>query len=197
MKIFVFLFIAFICCSCRRSLDSKRVPTDSLKWDKNKKLEFLTYGLPRPSDEKNAADIISKKWGFRTKSVAGCLVTEKLVDSVRWHNEMVENALIAKLGIKWNNKYHREVDRELKLDRKVIRLLDLQKRNIIKRRELEKEGNDLHYNLWPLENGQGYEVYATGWGEIKGKSKYVTYFKYNVNLNDSSVKLISDIISIY
>jgi len=191
MRIYITILIALVYCSCRRSIDNS-FKVETMKWDKNKKLEFLTYGMPGDATLGNAADVVSDKWGFRTKGVGNCLVTQRFVDSVGSHNDMVNRALVNKFGKNWRNKYSKEVDAELAYEKEAIKLLDKQSGNVIKRKELEKKGDGLHYYLWPAKDAKTYEVLATGWGEIDGKNEYVMYYKYIVNLEKSSVKLVSD-----
>ena len=70
-------------------------------------------------------------------------------------------------------------------------LLDKEKRITIKQTALLKEGNALQYHFKKLTNGT-YIVSVTGWGQIKGKDAYVSYFRYLVDIENKQVKLTSD-----
>ncbi|MBS7564169.1 hypothetical protein KHS38_07105 [Mucilaginibacter sp. Bleaf8] len=165
------------------------------KADSTESTLFYTYGLPGPAESENATSVVAAKWGFGYKSVAGCTVSEKLVDSVQKHNEQVEEGLIKKYGKDWRARFNKEAATELAAHKRVIALLDKQKQNIHKRTELEKEGNELQYYISPAGKEQLYEAKAVGWAKINGKEAYVSYYKYIVDLNNATVKLVSDTIT--
>lgn len=58
---------------------------------------FLTYGLPNFHREE-IEKTVNKKWKIKTVRVAGCEVTQELVDSVRSENEKTDLALQKRYG---------------------------------------------------------------------------------------------------
>jgi hypothetical protein len=181
------VLVIIACCSCKRQ--SHR--SDSIKWGGNK-LVFYTYGAPEAPIRKNATNVVAAKWGFGYKSVAGCLVNKALTDSVQRHNNMVEQALVEKYGKAWNIRFDKEVNAELAAQQKVTALLNKQQLNLHKRAILNKEGKGLNYYIKPVNDNQLYQVSAEGWLDTKGKPTYVSYFRFRVDLKNSTVKLLSD-----
>ena len=189
-NLFPFAMMALMFSACFNKKHNDKI----FKWDKHKKLVFLTYGMPIPGDRRNAENVIANKWGFYTKSVAGCIVTKQLTDSVADHNKLVQQAMNERFGKGWDKKFEREVARELTIQQKVIVLLDKLPSNIKKRLELEKEGNGLHYYLSPAKDTLLYNADAEGWGTVKGKYVWVSYYRYLVDVKHLTVKILSDTI---
>jgi hypothetical protein len=160
--------------------------------DSNKKFRLLTYGGPPDLECRiNAKTVVADKWGLEFVSAAGCEVTEELVDSVDRHNEKVEALIEAKLGKSWQVTFDKEVNEERRKQKVVYDLLDNEKIILDKQKALEKEGNGLHYQFKKRNNGT-YFVRVSGWGKIKGKDTYVSYFRYVVDIEKEQVKLTSD-----
>ena len=160
--------------------------------DSNKKLRLLTYGGPPDLECRiNAKNVVADQWGLEFVSAAGCEVTEELVDSVDRHNKKVEALIEAKFGKSWQVTFDKEVNEERKKQKVVYDLLDNEKRILDKQKALEKEGNGLHYQF-KKRNNESYFVRVTGWGKIKGKDTYVSYFRYVVDIEKKQVKLTSD-----
>jgi hypothetical protein len=185
----IFIVFVLICSSC---IGHKKHNKEVLKWDSHKKLEYWVYGLPGPMYRQVAEEVVANKWGFTYKRVAGCMVTQKLQDNVKLHNESVNLALTDKFGKNWEAREAKEEDAEFVTEAKVIALLDKLKKNQVKRNQLEKEGNGLDYDMQPLSNSLQYNVSANGWGTIKGKDAWVSYYRYLVDLQNNTVKQLSD-----
>lgn len=159
--------------------------------DKGEKLRLLTYGIPPDFASENAQSVIAEKWGLEFYRVGGCTLTEELVDSVRRHNKKIEELIEKKYGKSWEVTFDKEVNEELNKQKIAYSLLDKEKRIRIKQTALLKEGNALQYHFKKLTNGI-YIVSVTGWGQIKGKDAYVSYFRYLVDIENKQVKLTSD-----
>lgn len=158
----------------------------------NKKLRLLTYGGPPDLEcSVNATNVVADQWGLEFVSAAGCEVTEELVDSVDRHNKKVEALIEAKFGKSWQLTFDKEVNEERKKQKVVYDLIDNEKRILDKQKALEKEGNGLHYQF-KKRNNDTYFVRVSGWGKIKGKDTYVSYFRYVVDIEKKQVKLTSD-----
>jgi hypothetical protein len=177
-----------IFCSC------KNVTTktdEAFKWDEHKPLEYLTYGLPEPMETKNAEKVVSDKWHIKFKSVAGCIVTPKLKDSIEQHNQRVSKALEVKFGKKWNERFDKEVIIELAAEKRVIGLLNKQQLIVTKRKALEKEGDELYYFISPVKDSL-YHVSAEGYKPHGNTVEWVSFYRYDVNLKTLEVKLLND-----
>jgi hypothetical protein len=176
------LMIIFISCNEKTKKDVKENKTD---------FTLLTYGLPN-MERQNSNYIIAKKWGITFYPVAGCVVTEELQDSVNTINTIVNKNIENKYGKKWREKFEREVDAEFEKEKIVSEIIDNVSYIKKKDKEMELEGNGLHYSMAPKENADEYKVSVQGWGKINKKDEWVTYYKMNVNYKTKEVKLISD-----
>lgn len=185
------VFILFAASCIKRHKGDDEV----FKWDKNKKLDILIAGLPEPLSQQNADQVVAARWGFRYKRVAGCMVTQRLNDSIDQHNKKVFEALTEKFGKDWDKREQKEQDAELLTEKKVIVLLNQLKQNKQKQAELYKQGNGLDYWMEESNIKLQYIVNADGWDKIKGEDEWVRYYKYMVDLNNNSVKMISDTIT--
>ncbi|GAA4334822.1 hypothetical protein GCM10023149_42380 [Mucilaginibacter gynuensis] len=188
MRISYFLVMSLIVLSLSACENIGKKP----KSGRDTSLTILTYGLPGPRDLRNAEEITANRWGISYKSVAGCIVSQSLRDSVKEHNSDVYERIEKKFGKNWRSKFETNVNSELIIVNRITTFLNKENTNIKKRLELEKESNGLHYTIRPMKNDTIYEALATGWGEINGKSEYVMYYKYAVNIKTSSVKMVSD-----
>lgn len=152
---------------------------------------ILTYGLP-DFERHNSREVIAEKWKINFKAVAGCLVSQELIDSVKKHNEIVDRKLEIKYGKNWEVKFYQEVDIEFKKEQIITKLLD--RIDYIKKKdgELDKEGNGLHYLMTPIDNSDNYNVSVQGWGKWEGKYEWLKYFKLIVNYKSKKIKLISN-----
>jgi hypothetical protein len=152
---------------------------------------FLTYGLP-DMERQNSRNIISKKWGINFKSVAGCMVSEELVDSIKLVNEKVDRNIELKFGKDWNTKFEKEIGEEFEKEKIVTQILD--KVDFIKKKDdqMHLEGNGLHYYMTPIENSTDYNVSVEGWGKIKDKDTWVSYYRMTVNYKTKNNKLLDD-----
>ena len=183
---FILLFVLTGCIQ-----NSQTDKQKSVQLDTNKNLRLLTYGKPPVMERQSAEKVIADKWGIEYFGVAGCVVTQELIDSVEKNNKEVEVLIENKYGKSWQTKFDKEVEEELIKQKVASSLLDKEKIIITKRKELEKEGNGLHYRFQPI-NKSEYKVSATGWGQINGKDEYVSYFRYVVDIENEKVKLTSD-----
>lgn len=74
------------------------------------KFRWLTAGIP-PSDEYiTARDSVTKKWGIDYVTVAGCIVSESLMDSINTHNDSVGKLLRMRFGDDWNDRFQSDVN---------------------------------------------------------------------------------------
>ena len=161
--------------------------------DTNKKLRLLTYGEPPDLEGRNAENVIADKWGIEYYSVAGCNVTQELIDRVDKHNKEVEVLIESKFGKSWQSSFDKEVKEELIKQKIASSLLDKEEIINKKQKELAKEGNGIHYRFQPI-NKNEYKASVTGWGQINGKDEYVSYFRYLVNIENKKIKLTSTIL---
>lgn len=102
--LFGMIALALICCKGKDGSSSEKENTipDHL-YDK-----ILTYGLPN-TERQILSDGISEKWKILQVDVAGCEVTQKLMDSVAAENSRTYANLESKYGRDWKERYERDL----------------------------------------------------------------------------------------
>lgn len=191
LKFILFLFIS-ICltlfCNAQDSTASKNSKVDNFT--------LFTSGLP-DMQQRNARDVVSKKWEIKFLLVAGCMVPKELRDSIRKHNLTVNKNIEEKYGTGWRDTFEKEVAIEFDKQQIVTNILDsvsfIQKKD----QEMQLEGNGLHYYMKPIGNSKTYAVFVNGWDKINGEDVWVTYYKMKVNLKKRTAKLVSNTIKQY
>ncbi len=155
------------------------------------KYRLLTYGLPNFGMQ-NAEYVVAEKWGIEYYAVAGCVVSQELIDSVEKHNDAVEPLIKKKYGEDWYKKFQKEVEAEYEIEQKVIALLDQLDYIVKKKQELDKEGNGLDYTMSPVKKTSKYEVSVSGWGILNGQPEWVSYYRLLVDHQKKTVQLLDD-----
>ncbi|MEO8405928.1 MAG: hypothetical protein ABI480_15080 [Chitinophagaceae bacterium] len=176
----ILMVVSLQCISCNGR-------TKSLK----QQFLLLTYGLP-DFDRQNSTNVVADKWGIRFRTVAGCIVTQELENMVEEQNRSVEPLIAKKYGKDWKDKFYKEVEAEFEIEKKVTALVDSISYIKQKQTDMEKQGNGLHYIMSPDADADRYNVWVQGWGEWKGKDKWVTYYTFLVDYQTKSVNLLSD-----
>jgi len=165
-------------------------------YDNKGRLVYLTYGFPLVPITENAQRVTANRWGFTYKSVAGCLVTRELMDSVGVHNSLVSGILIKSHGRSWGHKFDDEVLSEYKREESIDTII----RNLtyVKKKDtlLKKEGNGLHLKMDPIPGTTEYDVEATGWLISNNTPKWVNYYRLRVDYQSGAVVLISNKIEV-
>lgn len=81
----------------------------------NGKVRLLTYGLQLTDD--NQAAEVAREFGFEQQAVAGCEVTEVLMNGVAQYNAVVEDYLAGKHGQDWREKFDHQLSEQRKKQR--------------------------------------------------------------------------------
>jgi hypothetical protein len=68
------------------------------------------YGFASYGDYEKIRDSIGKIWNIDYQLVAGCVVTETFVDSIRFLNDRTKKNLALKYGLDWEEHFFAEVD---------------------------------------------------------------------------------------
>lgn len=155
-------------------------------------LTILEYGLPPGNDYLNARATVADEWGLRFKRVAGCIVSDSLVDSVKKHNDSVYSQIVNGYGEYWETRFEKEVEKELEVQKKARALIDKQAYIARLDSTLGTEGNGLHYYLTPEQPKTVYSAKVLGYGDLKGETELVTYYELTINLKTRDVKIDSD-----
>lgn len=181
----LFLFLIFSCKSGVHKGDKQPNVDTTLK--------ILTYGLPN-REQQRAMNTVAKKYGFHYFGVAGCVVSENLLDSVNRENKRVYEILGQKFGKDWRLKLASEVDTMKRLQANVEELVKKENYIIDKENELEKDGNGLEYLVDPTDKQNFFTVKVYGWGQWNGEMELIVYYKLNVDLTDKKVTKISSVL---
>ena len=85
--------------------------------DQTPQFTIYTYGL-RSWVQSNPQYTVAKKYGIVYKSVAGCIVSKELVDSVQKHNDEVYHQLEKKYGPGWKASFEKQIDSLERIEKK-------------------------------------------------------------------------------
>ncbi|MET0300697.1 MAG: hypothetical protein ABW036_13075 [Flavitalea sp.] len=96
------------------TINTTEITKDSL-------LTMLSYGLPARGIYGETVHQVALKYGFRYYAVAGCVVTEQLVDSVRKENEKVSMKIAVMHGINWKEQFEKDVQVQLEINKEAIK----------------------------------------------------------------------------
>jgi len=184
-SILFLLVIALVSC------DKHRGKGDPVKQTQPQKLEIEIYGKPAGEEKIYARSIVAAKWGLQYKYL-GCVISPLKAFSVDHHNEKVGAIMAGKFGKNWKTKLDSLVDKEYMAQNRAEALLNKQKLTIAKRQQMGADSVFMEYYLLPQKDSLVYQAYVNGWQEIKGKNHFLCYYKYMVDLKNSSVKLYSD-----
>ena len=160
-------------------------------------MTILEFGFPPGNDYLNARATISENWDIQFNTVAGCMVTEQLVDSVKKHNEITYSQIIDKYGKDWETRFDNEVEKELQVQRQIRELIDNEIYIAKLDSTLGTKGNGLLYYLTPENPKAIYSAVVFGWGDWNGKTELVTYYKLTIDINKEKVRIDSDKIELH
>lgn len=143
---------------------------------------FLSYGFPNIEKDR-LKNLISSKWKIKYERVAGCTVTQELMDSVRAENEKTDIALQKKYGKNWKEKYEKDIQEALM---KQVDIMDVLITNQMFRKELvshQIEIDNVEKDAEELGRPNFYKVNIY-------KNHSVIAFTVNVDIKNRTVKLI-------
>ena len=104
MRLCLLCFFLFML-SCNRTNQkhgNNNASTDTLP-------RILTYGL-KDKNRWEAVQLVAARYGFTYYSVAGCVVSHALMDSVKRENQIVYAVLDYRLGKNWQQRFLQDVD---------------------------------------------------------------------------------------
>ncbi|MBX7240699.1 MAG: hypothetical protein K1X92_03040 [Bacteroidia bacterium] len=79
-------------------------------------LRLLITGIPPVPEYENARDTIARKWGIQFIWVAGCIVSEKLADSIDRCNLEMEKRMQEKYGKDWYLQFDKDIRNQIIAD---------------------------------------------------------------------------------
>jgi hypothetical protein len=136
-------------------------------------VSFHSYGLVRGGGDAPRA-IVAQRWHIEYITVAGCLVTEGLIDSARRHNAATEAILVRRHGKDWQKRFDADVASEAKRQKAITQRLDSSAEIRTLRSRLRKDSNTPWYLFAFDEKAKLYTVTVKAWNEKAGD--YKTYY---------------------
>lgn len=113
MKKLLYFTLIFLAISCETKIE-KPNSGEIAKSTKPDIPAFLVYGELPPVDYAEDQDsTTTKKFGFVVKRVAGCEVTNSLLDSVHTINKESDEKMIAKYGENWKENFEKKSNLKL------------------------------------------------------------------------------------
>lgn len=148
-------------------------------------LKLLTYGMGVRWDKEQSMSAIEKKYGFRRFSVAGCLVSKELVDSVNKHNDSIIRLLQERHGKDWKYRFNAEVDA---LHKKEVKAIQLVKDYMVAHNTTIKDLSTLDFLI--EETANQHQVRLICFRELfTPRVRTIAYFAAIVDLHSKSVAL--------
>ncbi len=119
--------------------------------------------------------MVAKRWHVEYVSVAGCLVTEGLVDSAQRNNAATEAALARRHGKDWRQRFDAEIAAETARQKAITQRLDSSAEIKALRGRLKKEYNSPWYQFSFDEREKVYVVDVKAWDKKAGdyRTQYV------------------------
>ena len=143
-------------------------------------VSFHTYGLVRGGGDAPRA-LVAKRWHIEYVTVAGCLVTEELVDSAHKHNARTEAILGRRHGTEWRKKFDAEVAAEATRQKAITSRLDSSAEIKALRTKLKNDYNTPWYQFSFDERSRMYVVDVKTWDKKTGD--YRTQYVLTAGLN--------------
>ncbi|RYY17726.1 MAG: hypothetical protein EOO04_25020 [Chitinophagaceae bacterium] len=160
-------------------------------------LVMLTYGLPVGGATAMARRDIARAFGFSYHAVAGCVVTESLLDSVRIVNRQTIASIAALHGKDWEQRFEKEVDVLTTRYTRALKLASGDPLIISRTTQLEKKQEYLALDVVGI-SPEGFvllEAYSFRWSGDKGQK--VVYSHLIVDLKRSVVSLTDQVERVY
>ena len=114
VKRILFLFTVFsVIISCIKKADKQTILVNNTNSVKNETVVFLNYGMIIPGYALEIDSVKTKKFGFIIKNVAGCEVTDALLDSIKTNNEASNLKMKTKYGKNWQLDFEKTAKMKL------------------------------------------------------------------------------------
>jgi len=183
MKIYLWLgTLAVLFCLQGNAVTARDIRNDTTP-------TILTYGF-RIMELERARNVVAQKYGFRFFTVAGCIVTQQLMDSINKENDATYAILEKQLGKNWEKRFDNEVEKVKKIQYRIEALAMKEAYIIARQQELAKHNNNLYFLITPLPNSREWEVKAYGW-ETEEYTEQMIFYKMKADLRRKKIELLS------
>ncbi len=163
------------------------VPGIALAAEDTAHVSFQTYGFVNgPGDAARA--LVARRWHIGYQAVAGCIVTQELIDSAKTHNAQAEAMLARRHGKDWRRRYEADIEAEQKRQRIITAKLNRSTEIQVLRSSLKKDYNAPWYRFDFDEQRKLYTVDVQAWD--KQARNYRTYYILTAGLNHWELRKI-------
>jgi len=143
-------------------------------------VSFHTYGLVNgPGDAARA--LVARRWHIDYKAVAGCMVTQELIDSAKTQNAHSDAILAKRHGADWKQRFDADIKAEATRQQIITKKLDSSAEVQALRSKLKKEYNSPWYRFDFDDYNKLYTVEVKAWDQKAGD--YKTYYVLTAGLN--------------
>ncbi len=163
----------------------------------NQTITILEYGFPRTNEYRNAQATVGERWAIEFRSVAGCMVTHEIIDSVAQHNEQSYTHIIDKFGPDWREQFNEEVKLELSSQLKVRELINSQNYIMSLDSTLRAKRKTLFYLLKAEDSDKVYSAIIFGSGEWTDKPLFLQYYLLKIDLMSETVEIENDVVELF
>jgi hypothetical protein len=143
---------------------------------------ILTYGFPYDTQRK-AIKFVGKKWGIELYTVADCVVSKKLIDSVETIHTKLWKKMDSIHGVDSEKRFRNEVIAEMKKIEKVNKIFE-RDRNIKKLlRKIERAKRQASPNLEDVSDDGNIYYWTVNSFEINYSSEFRSKHEFMVRIN--------------
>jgi hypothetical protein len=184
-KSFLFAWLATGIVSCGKGSGIPSFKEEKIQ-SKDAYFKVLGYGYPN-TGRQELMEGISEKWKIKHLDVAGCAVTQELMDSIDIENKKTYAAIEKKYGKDWKIRYEKDLD---DYAMKRVDIMDVLITNRLFREQIKKcniEVDGVDKEVKQLNNSEVYEVKVYGYDENNRKNDCCTL---HVDTKNRKVNLI-------
>ena len=154
-------------------------------------LEFYTFGFANVGANPSRARV-ARRWGISYRSIAGCVVSQELIDSAHAHNRAVEAELAENHGADWKLRFEREVGEAAALDSIIQRATWKNPAIAAAQKTLDRAGAALLFEPGALATDSTVEVVAYAYDQWEGQPAFVTRFTVKVDTKSAEAEIVNN-----
>ncbi|NRD24867.1 hypothetical protein HNV10_16555 [Winogradskyella litoriviva] len=152
---------------------------------------ILTYGLPN-FDYQKAMEFVGKKWGIELYPVAGCMVSQELMDSVKIVNKKLWKKMDSIHGMDSEKKFLKETVAEMKRINEAQKIFDSDRqiKKRIRKIKKEKKGTNTYLESVSADGNIYYWTVYSFKSKNNPEYNWGPEFKVGVNLTEKKTEII-------
>lgn len=175
MRIQLVTITIWITLSCKPTTNDTAFRPDTCE-----PIKILVYGLSAPIHSQ-VASIVAKEYGFSYYTVAGCIVTQELLDSVEVENKKSYEILGKRFGDNWREAFDEKVENMIAKYKRVSELV--YSKSYVKELEqrLTNQNKYLEIDIQPVSNSTSFKVNLFEWEYVNDSSRQKLYYNLIVD----------------